>query len=222
MSIQEVQGLRLYRNFKAIAPDDYHEIVRYYERHKDIICDLDDFEFFDCAYSYGIALYETTDYDRFLVMVDHLIEYVIMRGVNRWRGEDVFQLLLFKKASALYRIGRSEPCDHVLRELLRINPAHKGAVSLLEMNSQEQKPRWLRISRACAVGASLLAAILIAVEIFAIKPFWPEAYPVAEVAHNILLFGGIAWLSVAELWHYAAVRFHIRRFVNFEKSKKRC
>lgn len=222
MAIQEVQGLRLYRNFKAIAPDDYHEIVRYYERHEATIRDLDDFEFFDCAYSYGTALYETADYHRFLVMADHLIEYVIMRGVHRWRGEDVFQLLLFKKASALYRTGNTASCDHVLRELLRINPTHKGAVSLLEMNSQEQKPRWLRISRACAVGASLLAAILIAFEIFAIRPFWPEAYPIAEAVHNGLLFGGIAWLSVAEFWHYAAVRFHIRRFVNFEKRKKRC
>lgn len=221
MSLQEIQGISLYRNFKAIASDDYHEIVRYYERYEHIIRNMDDFEYFDCSFAYTTALYEIADYDRFLVMAEHLIEYVIMRAVSRWRGEDVFQLLLFKKASALYKLGHLASCDYVLRELLRINPMHKSAAALLEMNSQEQKPRWLKISRALAVASSLVAAILIALEIFAIRPFWPEVYPVAENIHNILLFGSIAWLLTAELWHYAAIRIHIQRFVSFAKKKKR-
>jgi hypothetical protein len=193
--------LKVYRNFKALSPNDSYGIVRYYERHEDGLRSLDFEEFFECTLCYTNALFDTTDYRRHLVMCDYLIEVVIMENVETWSGDDIFQHLLYKKALSLYYLHEYKQAAHVLCELLKIHPYHSAARKMLRRSLLRQKPQWLIQFRAAAVALLLVAAVIIGLERVVVGPFFPAWYARAIYAHNILIFAGLATMIGAEFCH---------------------
>jgi tetratricopeptide (TPR) repeat protein len=219
MNILPSNKLRLYREFKALGADDYHGIVRYYEQFEDDIQTFGLEEHLDCTIAYANALFETGNHNKHLVMCDHLLEIAIMQNIETWGGEDLYERLLFKKAASLFQLREYPKAEHVLRELVKIYPDEKLPRRFLEKCLLRQKPVWLTKTRAACVGLSLLAALVIAVELFVVKHFFPDWLSPLQVGHNVLLFSGIGIFAFGESLH--ALRCHkaVARFV--EKMRRR-
>lgn len=201
MNILPSNRLRLYREFKAIDANDYYGIVRYYEQFEESIQAFDLEEYLDCTLAYANALFETSNHSKHLVMCDHLLEIVIMQNIETWGGEDLYEHLLFKKAASLFQLHEYPKAEHVLRELVKIYPSEKLPRRFLEKCLLRQKPAWLTKTRAACVGLSLLAALVIALELFVVKHFFPDWLLPFQVAHNILLFSGISVFVIGESLH---------------------
>jgi tetratricopeptide (TPR) repeat protein len=196
-----IHRLRVYRNFKAIEADDFEEIVRYYERFEDGIQALDFEEYLDCTLAYTDALFEAGQHGKHLVMCDHLLETVIMQNLETWGGEDLYHQLLLKKSRTLYHLEDYPRSEHILREVIKIYPQDGLAAVFLNKCLLRQKPAWLARTRAASVGLVLLAAVVIAVEIFALPRFFPKMEKWVLVGHNVLLASGLAALAVGEAGH---------------------
>lgn len=220
MDFQPAYRLKLYRNFKALGATDFHSIVRYYEQHEDGLVSLDFEEYFDCALLYTQALYETGDYGKHVVMSDHLLELIIMNNVETLGGEDIYARVLYRKAAAQFNQFEFANAGHVLRELIKLHPRDEPAKRLLLHCLLEQKPSWLQKVRAFAVALTLLAATAIALEIFIVKPFFPQWFDMALVVHNVFLAGGILTFALGEWRHYWLCRKRSYGFANAMCKRK--
>lgn len=212
--------LKLYRNFKALEANDFHGIVRYYERLEDDIRTLDFEEYLDCTVTYTEALFQTADHGRHLVMCDHLLELVIMQNVETWGGEDIYAKILFRKAASLYRLHEYAKAEHVLRELLKLHPWERLPLRFLKTCLLRQKPAWLINTRAAAVGLLVLSSALVAVEIFVIKPFFSAFYPAAQAVHQALLIAGVGVLLFGECRHAWQCEKHALDFARRMRRRK--
>ncbi len=201
MNFLPANRLRLYRNFKAIEANDFHGLVRYYERFEDGIRALDFDEWLDCTLAYTDALFETGNNGKHLVMCDHLLETLIMHNISNWGGEDLFTRTLFKKAASLYQMLEFAKAEHVLRELIKIYPEERVSIHFLQRCLLRQRPAWLFRTRAIAVGMLLLSALVIAAGLFVIHPFFDAYTQWVQVLHNVLLVVSILLLAFSESLH---------------------
>ncbi len=213
--------LKLYRNFKAINPADYHGIIRYYERFEEAMAALDAEEYFDCTLDYANALFETGNYAQHIVMCDHLLEIVIMQNVESWGGEDIYSRLLFKKSVALYRMREFARSEHILRELIKLNPHEKLTIRLLRSCLIRQRSNALMYTRATAVALTFLAALAVAVELFVIRPFFLDFYEKALLVHNLLLGAALLALASGEMWQFWRCHRLAAGFAEKMRARKR-
>jgi len=220
MNILPANRLRLYREFKALEANDFHGIVRYYEQFEDGIRALDPDEYLECTVAYTNALFETGSHNKHLVMCDHLLEVVIMQNIENWGGEDLYQRILFRKAASLFQLQEYPKAEHVLRELVKIAPTDPFPRRFLEKCLLHQKPSWITRTRAICVALSLLAALIIALELFVVKPFFRAWLEPMQVVHNILLGAGIGVFAVGEVLHTWRCRRSVARFTARVKKKK--
>ncbi len=220
MNFLPANRLRLYRNFKAIEANDFHGIVRYYEHFEDGIRALDFEEYFDCTLAYTDALFETGNYGQHIVMCDHLLEIIIMQNIETWGGEDLYAQTLFRKAASLYQLHEYPKAEYVVRELVKIHPAVTLYRRFLEKCLLRQKPAWLMKTRAACVGLSLLAAAVIAVELFVVRPFFEDWYRPVQTAHIVLLAAGIGVFVVGESSHGWRCKQKAMRFAEQMRQRK--
>jgi hypothetical protein len=220
MNFLPANRLRIYRNFKAIDVHDFHGVVRYYEQHEDGIRALDFEEYLDCTVAYTNALFETGHHGKHLVMCDHLLEIVIMQNIETWGGEDLYAKILFRKAASFYQQEEYPKAEYVLRELVKIYPSDKMPRRFLEKCLLHQKPAWLTKTRAACVAFALFAAVVIAVELFVIKPFFEAWLVPVQIAHNILLSASVGAFVVGESLHGWRCRSATVSFVERMRRKK--
>lgn len=212
--------LKLYRNFKAIGAADYHGIVRYFEQFEEAINTLDPEEYFDCALAYTNALFETGNLGQHVVMSDHLLELVIMQNIETWGGEDVYRQLLLKKSISLYKLQEYTRSEHILRELIKINPRDPWPVSMLRKCLLRHKPAWLWRSRAATMALTFLSVAAIALELFVVRPFFLDYYEDALWVHNILLGAAVMVLTAGETGHFWQCHRSANNFAKNMRSRE--
>ncbi len=193
--------LKLYRNFKAIESLDYQTIVRFYETYEEDIRELYFEEQFDCTVAYADALFETGQFCKHLVMADHILETVIMQNIDDWGGEDLYAKTLFRKAASLFNLGQYPQAEHVLRELIKLDPTARLPVRFLKTCLSRQRPAWVARWRRLATGLILLSAATIAGEFLFLKNHFPAGLTWAKMGHWALLASGVLLLAAAELKH---------------------
>jgi hypothetical protein len=213
--------LRLYRNFKAIEAHDFYGMIRFYERFEDGIRSLDFEEFFDCTLTYIDALLETAQYGKHVVMCDQMLEYIIMNNIETWGGVDIYAKILHEKAISLFYLQEYPDSEHVLRELIKIHPWGNAYLSLLKKCLLRQKPSWLMTVRAVSVFLFLSSAVLIALQLFILKPHFPQFEKASIWAHYGTLATGLMALLLGESYHMWKSHASVRRFASrIRKTKK--
>lgn len=212
--------LKLYHNFKSLRVNDFQGIVRYYEEYEAEIRLLDFEEYFDCTYTYAAALFETADFRTHIVVCDLLLETIIMENVVNWAGEDVYTQVLFKKAASLHQLGEDTQAEHVLRELLKIQPDDQLAQHTLQANLLRRRPHWLLQARAITLAALLLGALTVAADLFVIGPFFSQYRDAARWTYNALMVGGLLLLATGEFVHYWRCRSDVQFFVQKARKKR--
>ena len=193
--------LKLYRDFKALGSQDVYGIIRFYEKNEAAITRLDTEEYFDCTLTYTEALFEASEFEKHIVMCDYLLAFVIQENITHWGGEDLYTRLLNKKAAAHFCQQNWEKACHVIQELIKMNPENKRLARFLRLCMIKNRPSWLSNVRAASVVIILFAAVVIAFELFVIKPFFPDLYYQALWTHNGMLAAGALTLAGGEMIH---------------------
>ena len=114
---QSTYHSRIFRDFKEIDAANHRRIIRFYEDKEEDIQRLDFEEYFQLIVAYVNALFEVGAYQKHLLMVDVVIEMTIVHNVERYKGEDIYEKMLFRKAASLYNIMEYAKAEYILREL---------------------------------------------------------------------------------------------------------
>lgn len=213
MHYSETYHSNVYNDFREIEPEAYRTIISYYEEYEDAIRQLEFEEYFDVLIAYIFALYETGKYAKHLDVVDTAIEASILNSIKFYKGKDVFRTLLYQKAVAAHQTMKYDRADHILRELLRMNPEDEESIFLLKKCLKSIYPNYLQNTRAISVLLFLLSAIVICIEVVAIRTLFSDYLTLFESTRNILFFSGWIVLGGGELKHRWNVQKEVRNFL---------
>ncbi len=200
----------LYREFKSIDPRSYRELVRFYEKHEPEIRNLQsEEESIDLLICYVNALFEIGAYRKHLLLVDHVVEAAVAHNIYEFEGKDLFRQSLFKKAASLFNTQQFKKAQIILRQLVRMDPYEPYAIRFLKKCIRRCRPRLLNAFRATSVFMLLLTALIIALEVLFVRPFYDMHTPLVEMSRNslfimacVILVGGFLynrWLAEREV-----------------------
>jgi hypothetical protein len=210
---------RLYRDFLAIDPSDSHGIIRYYEANEDGIRQLDEKEYFVLLLHYTQALFAVKAYRQHLAVVDH----TLYTCLNQTGSEDIpiiFRDLLFMKAAAAQRNLQTELAEHVLRELIRIDADYPRAASKLRYSLRQQDRTLSDRTRAISILLFGLAAIVIAIEILFVRPFYDLQAPLVESLRNGIFLLGLLVLGGGEVLSWWRAHRRTQAFVRMQQHRQ--
>ena len=211
---------KIYRGFKEIESNEYHSLVQYYEAHEKQIKQLDFSEFFDVLITYTEALFEVGSYQSHALMVNTAIEISIENNIKFYNKKDIFSELLFKKAASCFNLMKYQEAEHILRELIKINPQNEISIRFLNKCLNQTKPSFVRNAQAFSIVLFLLAALLISIEVIVVRPLFEAHTSTLELTRNGIFSFGVLVLMGAELAHRFTVKKKVDSFVNLARKKK--
>ncbi len=210
---------KIYRDFKEIDTGEYRAIIRFFEENQESIQNLELEEYFELMVSYLGALFEIGAYERYLRLANGAIETSIIHNIHFFRGEDVYQKLLFHKAAAHFNLYQYSQAEHILRELIKMDPYDEDSIRFLKRTLWVQKPNYIKSTRGWSILLFFAAAIIICLELLAVRPFFPEYTHHTEVARLVVFSLGLVSMFIGDIYHQIRVNIQSSRFV--QKMRKR-
>jgi len=211
---------KVYRDFKEIESNDHRQVIRYYEQFEDQIHHLDFEEYYEIVLAYVDALFEIGAYQRHLLMVDVVIEHTILNNIQFRKGEDLYRSLLFKKAASLHNTLEYEKADYILRELIKIDPYDRDAILFLKRCLRKKHNAVTHHSRATSIFLIMIAALVIALEVLFIRPFYQIYAQTVEYSRITIFMMGLFALVGGELYQRICVSREVNQFVQEIKAQK--
>ena len=205
MQLRPVLHSRVYRDFLAIEPKDYHGLIRYYEEHEEDIENLEDGEFSEMQLVFTHALFEVGAYRQFLAVIDRAILINLDYNYpleNQQQQKEAFEQLLFRKAAAYLQTLQPAKAEHVICELLRINPQQEMAVLLLRKSLRQQDTTINRRTRAISILLFGLSALIILFEVLFVRSFYNQYTPMVELSRNLIFAAGLLILGGGEAFTF--------------------
>jgi hypothetical protein len=212
---------KVYRDFRAIDGSEWRSIVRFYEEHETEIRSLDFPEYFEMLLAYATALFEIGAYEKYLLMVDVVIEASILNNIKFFKGEDVLQRLLFKKAASYFHTHELGKAEYILRELLRMDPYDESSALFLKKCLRKTQPAFLKNARAVSIFLFLMSALLICIEVIVVRNFYHVYTDLVEVSRNTIFLSGFVVLVGSDLYHRGSIGKEVDDFVAAIRRRKK-
>ena len=212
---------KLYLDFKEIEVTDYRSVVRFYEENEAKVQLLEPEEYFDLLTTYVNSLFEMGAYHKHLCLIDLVIEMTVDRNIQFYQGIDLFGVMLFRKAASLYNIMEYSKAEYILQELIRINPEDQEVILFLKRCQRRNSPSILQHSRAAGIFLLLLTALIIAIEVLFVRPFYEIYTPLIERT-RFSTFGLACFLLISgDLVHRWQAERKVNQFVRKVKIAKK-
>lgn len=217
---RQISHSPIYRQFRSIEAGDYRTVRRFYEEFEPQIRHLEFEESFELLLAYSEALFEIGLYEKFLPVADKVIDATMSSTLKFFQGEDVFQRTLLRKAESHFNLYELEKSEYILRELLRIDPYDEESSELLIKCLQKMRSPLARRTRAVAMFLFLLSALVICLEMLAVRPFYEDQINTVEYIRSGIFGLGILFLGGGELLHRYRCNREVDGFVEVLKSRK--
>ncbi|MCR9286556.1 hypothetical protein OAF63_07400 [Saprospiraceae bacterium] len=214
MNYPEIYRSKVYEGFKEIEPNDYRELIHYFEINEKRIKKLEFEPYFEILVTYINALFEFEKFLKHLEVVDLAIEASIANNIKWFGDEDIYRTLLYQKAVASFRTLQFTRSDHILRELIRMDVNDENSTLLLEKTLKSIHPAFLQKTRAAGILLFFVSAIVICLEVILFRTLMPDWLSSIEIIRNVLFLSGWIVLSLGELKHYLNVKKEINHFIH--------
>ncbi len=222
----------VYTNWKKLEPNDryysdfffeyhrigvtaYREKVYFFERNQKYLEHLDTLEVIELKVDYSLCLFEIGKYNRFLDLVDDLIETVILENIYTYNSIDIYSELLFKKAAALYNLGFFEKSLKILKAVSNIRKDDMMARTLYGRCIRLTGLRWYQNIKTVSVVFLLLALIFSIFDLFVIDTFFEEYSSFMMYSKLIFFILSLFLLLYAEI----SIKIKIAKETNFSFNK---
>ena len=212
---------RLYRDFQEIEGNAYRRVVRFYEACEDQVVALEFEECFDLQVAYCKALFEIGAYQKHLAFADGVIEAAIINGIRRWNGADVYFNTLFDKAASHHNRLEFERAEHILRELLKMQPDNEAVQVFLRKNARRKRSVLLQRSRAASIAFFLAAAVVICVEMLFVRTLYPVYEPLVQAVRTSLFAGGLLAMVGGDLLHRLRIHRRVAAWTETARVQRR-
>lgn len=212
---------KLYRDFKEIEQNAYQELIRFYEDHEPEIRQLDFEEYFDLLVAYVDALFDVGAYRTHLLMVDVVIETSIQENIILHNGRDIFKEMLFRKAASCFNMRKLDEADKILRQFIRIYPKDEQGILFLKKCLRKKRPNYLNNAHAVTIFLLLLTALVIAIEVLLVRPFYGLFVDLVEQSRISMFVFACTILVIVNLIHRWRVEVNVEKFVNQVRKKRK-
>ncbi len=183
-----------YFNYHSL---DTHGKVKYYLDKIKNNDELDYYEKLELSIDYTIALFEIGKYEKYLYIVDDVIEKVIEENIRELQGVDVFEALLFRKAASHYNLGEYDSSIYILRQLVKINPKESLYKKLLSKAVKKERHKNNNgLLRPVTVLSFLLSIALKLIDIFVIDAFYNDYHTMFTIATYVIFISGVLILVI--------------------------
>ena len=211
----------VYEALLQIEEGDHQEQVRFVEKNLLALRQLDLEEYFEMLCRYHCALFETGTHLKQLKIADEILELSIVHNLEFWNGEDIYFETLFKKAATFYNTDRFTEAQYILKELLKIQPNHEPSklflINTLVLDQKKESAPF----RSFSIGAILASAVVIALELIVVRPYFQEMTDFVELSRNTLFGIGVVSLIAGEVYiRYKAVEKALE-LIHYYKERKR-
>lgn len=170
----------IYLQFKELDRTSLRSVVHYFEKNKLLLNQLEVQEYFEILATYASAIFELGQYGKFIPVADEILYLVIDNNIYEFEGEDVYCSMLFKKAASHYNLSETQTAENILFQMIKMYPDNKYVISFYRKIISRQKSI-SRFTRAAAVALILSSALVIAIELLAIRPFYPTYTQLVEM-----------------------------------------
>jgi hypothetical protein len=201
----------LSEQIRSLRADAHRPVIHFFEKHESAIRGLEPWEYLDILLIYLDALFACGEYARFLGRVDEGLILALDSRLQTLAQGEVYHHLLYRKAAATWHGGDLKATEHILRQLLRLDPGHALAARFLtRCLSTVRKTERQRV-RALSIGFFLLTTLVLVLEALWIRPFRAEWTGIVEITRNVLFVLGWIALGGGEwLLHRSALRETLR------------
>lgn len=206
LQVERQSSYNHYLDYQLIPSNDYRGKIRYFDRFQNAFDYLEEDQKLDVHLDFNKALFEVGNYHRFVQSVDPLIEKVISENIYDYRGEKIFENLLFKKAAALYNLRQYDQAIKILKALTNIDKKHKLAIRLLSLCIRKKGKSWYDLSKAVAIVLMLLAVTLLFVELVIVSSFHVDYLDQVMLVRNVLILTATTILVCKEFLMIWSIR----------------
>lgn len=158
MSTKFSEQSRIFRDFRSIPYSDYYYLIRFYEQNTEDIHYLPLDEGLIMMYYYANALFETQEHALFIPIANEILEQSIIHNIRYIDGEDVYMMVLYKKACAHLRLEENNTALNISTQLLRLDPQRFEYQALVRQCFLITRPYWLRPTLTISAIATLMGA----------------------------------------------------------------
>lgn len=211
----------VYRGYKGIDSINHREIVRYFEDNEKKIVNLEFDEYFELLVAYSHGLFEIGQYSKHTLMADVVIEASILHNVQYFRGEDVYFVTLFEKAASFYNLYEYKKAEHILRELIKIDPYNAETVAFYKNCLEDQRTPFSKRMRAAAMAFFLITPFIISLDVLFIQPFEGISKNITGTTWKITFLLGWVFYLTGDLLHRFKQRKNAESLVEETKKNKR-
>jgi tetratricopeptide (TPR) repeat protein len=174
---------------------DYRKRIRFFEEKILNDISIDYLEKIELNVEYAFALFEIGRYEKYLSIVDELIETVIYHNIGTIKNEDAFQSLVFKKANSLYNLELYDEAIGIYSQLRKIDiskSVYKLGLNLALRRKNADQIKRVSIVSILLIGSSILIKIF---DIFFVDPFYLEYHPIVNMISDFLAIAGLSFLA---------------------------
>lgn len=218
MSTKFSEQSRIFRDFRSIPYSDYYYLIRFYEQNTEDIQYLPLDEGLVMAYYYANALFETQEYQLFVPVANDILEQSIIHNIRYIDGEDVYMMVLYKKACAHLRLEETDTALHLANQLLRLEPQRFEYQALVRQCFLVTRPNWLRPILTMSAVATLMGAFTTVV-LFSFPEHLPLPSKTAIMPFSLLSLATLGLFATA-YGYYRYVVAPSRELVQQAKTNK--
>lgn len=165
---------KLYRDFCSLDVHTPRGIIYFYEKNEKAIGELELKEYFDILVAYTEALFNCEEYEKHILMVEVVLETSIFHNIVLHRKEDIYQKMLFRKASSCFQQSDYQKSSKILGQLCKINPAEAAYVVFLKKSDRLANGNYMQSIRAYTIFCFLLGSLITLIEVLVVRNFYTE------------------------------------------------
>ncbi len=199
--INSIQGQEeLIYLFSQIDDKQYYDKIQFYWEYQNHIEKLQN------EFSIGLrievcrAYFETAQYQQVLDISTKLLEDIIIQNYFSHKGEDAFQMILFKKAAAHYNLLEFDESQKVLTHLLKLNGKDELAQYLLKKTIFAQFQKYYKIFSGIAIGLVLFGSLIYVINALVVEPFEYTQFSIFPKLAAYSIIGGFGILFFNEVF----------------------
>ncbi len=186
-----------YLQYFRLGDTAFREKVRFYEENPEALSTLYFDEKIDIDMDYLICLFEVGRYERFLKKVDPILEIIIEENIFEFRGENIFNDLLLKKAACYYHTNNYDKANTILKQLIKIAPKHPLAIGLYGICKRKQNNDIATSIKALGIASLLLVVSITIIQILLFEPFFDEYMgPYLLLRKLLIIFSILCFISL--------------------------
>lgn len=184
---------QIYWQYFKLGDLAYRDRVRLFEDNPAEISELIFEDRIEIEIDYLFCLFEIGRYERYVSKVDSLIELVIEENIFDFRGVDIYEELLFRKAACYFQLKQYVKSNSILKQLISLNRTNPYYIGLYTISKRKIHNDIFMSIKAMAIVCFMIVLSITLARII-LEPFLQFYFAPFILLRTILFFFSILLL----------------------------